>query len=353
MSLRQKAVELSKNQKAVAGLIKIIAFLVISGVVLYCDIQFIQVMWKTYPDGAAKVFSLIGAVATGASVLALIAAEAYWFSRGPQMLFGWIFTGVEAAISAANVILSFELTGGIEKLDQFMAAYLWLCPATPVVAAICWIIIFNLDDGQKARHDHREMQDDIAESNREHAKAVHASQMQLNKRYLESTTQYLDQIADDPRIQAGLQAGAWKFATEQLRQITGVAMSSQMPQLPPGGAQAPIVDANPPSTPPAEKKSEEKSDAPVAPPSFPTVQEIAAALADIVKPLPAPSAPPTAETSVRITPPKAAPAPVQPPEQEYVVRRPEPVTETLAPFTVAPSGKTNGNGANHPKPMPQ
>lgn len=257
MSLGDRAASLTKNQRAVAGIIKIAAFGVIVAVVLYCDIQFIQVMWKTFPDGFAKIFSMIGAVATGASVIALIGAEAYWFSRGPQMVTGWIFTGIEVIISVLNVILSFELSGG--SVDPFMAAWQWICPGTPVVAALFWVIIFNLDEGQKARHEEREMQDDLAEAERAHKKAVHESKMNLKKRYLESTTTYLDQIADDPRVQAGLQAGAWKFAGEQLRELTGLYLPMPMQQaLPPAEK---TVNANPPTP---------ESPAPVTPPPVPT-----------------------------------------------------------------------------------
>jgi len=240
-----------------AGMIKVLAFGVIAGVVIYSDIQFIQVMWKSYPDGIAKIFSLIGAVATGASVMALIGAEAFWFSRGPQMVFGWIFTGLEVGIMACNVILGFELTGGIAKLDPFMGAYLWLCPATPIVAALCWIMIFNLDEGQKARHDEREMQDDIAESDREHRMRVHESKMKLKSRYLESTTTYLEQIADDPNVQAGLQMGAWKFAGEELRNLTGMYLP--LPSAPTAPVQPKMVDGSisPAST---AQKPEQKSE---------------------------------------------------------------------------------------------
>lgn len=337
MGLRDRAATLSKNQKAVAGLVKVIAFGVIAGVVIYCDIQFIQVMWKSYPDGVAKIFSMIGAVATGASVLALIAAEAYWFSRGPQMVFGWIFTAIEALISAANVILGFELIGGVSHLDSFMASYLWFCPATPVVAAVGWILIFNLDEGQKARHDEREMQDDIAASDREHAKAVHASKMRLKARYLESTTTYLDQIADDPQVQAGLRLGAWKFAGEQLRELTGMYLTlpAQPSALPP----APVVDSNPPAQ--SEKPTEKKAD----PGPFRQLQEELAALKKVQEELAAlKKQQPVPETNVHIAPQKAAPA--QTAEQEYIVNRPAPDTEQLSPLTVAPSEGTNGNGAN-------
>lgn len=345
MSLKQRTAELSKNQKAMAALIKVVAFGVIAGVVIYCDIQFIQVMWRTYPDGIAKIFSLIGAVATGASVLALIGAEAFWFSRGMQMVFGWIFTGLEAGIMACNVILGFELTGGITHLDQFMATYLWLCPATPVAAALCWIMIFNLDQGQKARHDEREMQDDIAESDREHAKAVHRSKMALKQRYLESTTTYLDQIADDPNVQAGLRLGAWKFAGEQLRELTGMYLA--LPAQPAAPDQPKMVDGSispatasgtandDPKPDPAHEVPQSpvqqsrgwwpfgKKQEPQPAPAVPTLAEIVAALKAEMQPAEqaAPSAP---ETSVPSQPAPKQTYPILPAAPRYIDTEPLP-----------------------------
>jgi hypothetical protein len=358
MAIKQRAAELSKNQKALAGLVQIVAYAVIAAVVLYCDIQFIQVMWRAFPDGIVKIFSLIGAVATGASVLALIGAEAFWFSRGPQMLFGWIFTAIEVIISSCNVILSFEMSAG--HIDQFMSIWLSICPATPVVAALCWIVVFNLDQSQKARHDHREMQDDIAESDREHERAVHESKMKLKTRYLESTTTYLEQISNDPRIQAGLEAGAWKFAAEELRNLTGMLLVAPDHQNPP-------AITGPTSNPPAPqqlKTAEEKPD-PATPPQTanlqPTGQEIAAAMLDMMKQQQAPVQAQFAEPSPAAHAESPAPRPV---EDEYVVNRPEPVTdhltlptdpgfsalvEKLSPLVVTPT-KTNGNGVNGHSP---
>ncbi len=351
MNFKQRALELSKNQKAVAGLIKLGAFLVIIGVVVYCDVQFIQVMGRTFPDGAAKIFSLIGAVATGVSVVALIGAEAYWFSRGPQMLWGWIFTAIEVTISALNVILSFELTSG--KVDSLMTVWLWFCPATPVVAALFWVLIFNLDQGQKARHDHREMEDDIAESDREHARAVHESKMQLKKRYLESTTTYLDQIANDPRIQAGLEAGAWRFATEQLRELTGLALPSQMPQqtLKPPTVEGSIAPASQPVKPDVKPEPEPPTPT-VAPVPEPAAQEVpGGGINDLLKGLAAILGQQSAPVQPSYTDDLAASVPPAPQEPQYDVRPKEPITENLGPFAAAPMstiGATNGH--THLKP---
>lgn len=362
MSLRERATTLSKNQRAMAAMIKVLAFGVIAGVVIYSDIQFIQVMWKSYPDGIAKIFSLIGAVATGFSVMALIGAEAFWFSRGPQMVFGWIFTGLEVGVMACNVILGFELTGGIAKLDPFMGAYLWLCPATPVVAALCWIMIFNLDEGQKARHDEREMQDDIAESDRAHRMAVHESKMKLKTRYLESTTTYLDQIADDPNVQAGLMAGAWKFAGEELRNLTGMYLP--LPSQPGAPVQPKMVDGSlspasastkpeqqaTPQLPaqqsrgwwPFGKKQQEQSQpTPTSATPGLTVEEFGAIYDQFLKAR-AQSATPTPETNAAPPPAPKRTYPVLPDAPRYVD------TEPLAPSSIDEGGEPANPLTLHP-----
>ena len=260
MALKERVVELTKNQRAIAGFTKVAVGLIIFGVAAYSDIQFILIMWRVFPDGFAKIFSLIGAVATGMSVLALVVAEAYWFSRGPQMVFGWLFTMLEVIVSVMNVILSFEMSSG-GALDPFMDFWLIVVPATPFVAFVGWIIVLNLDEEQHARHEEREMQDDLAEAEREYKKAVHESKMKLKTRYLESTTTYLDQIADDPQVQAGLRLGAWKFASEELRNLTGMYIPTPQQHagaLPTG----PMVDSDPTPTPPARQSVPSPAQAP-------------------------------------------------------------------------------------------
>lgn len=278
MQFKRKVADLSKNQKAIAGFTKLIVGFIIFGVAAYADIQFILIMWKAFPDGIAKIFSLIGAVATGASVLALVVAEAYWFSRGAQMVFGWVFTAAEVIVSVLNVILSFEMAPG-GHVDSWITLWLSVCPATPFVAFIGWIVVLNLDEGQKARHEEREMQDDLAESEREHTKAVHRSRMDLKQRYLESTTTYLEQISNDPQIQAGLKLGAWKFASEELRNLTGMYLV--LPPQPTGA----LPDGNTVDSAPSVQPIQHPPTPPAQPPA-PTKEPVSYAddLADSIAP---------------------------------------------------------------------
>lgn len=255
----KKGTELTKNQKAVAILVKVIVALIIIGVVGYCEMQFIQVIAVSLPPGFGKVFTLIGAIATGLSILTLIIAEAYWFSRGIQMVVGWIFSFLEVVIMVLNVLLSFEIAKHAALTDFWL---IWenLCPATPVLAAVFWVLIFNLDEGQKTRHDEREMQDDIAASDREHRMATHRAKMQLKASYLDSTAKYLEEYANDPSVQAALKAGALALATEELKNLTGIILPRHQKQELP---EPNTADSTPPPEPekptqpePPTKKSE-------------------------------------------------------------------------------------------------
>src|SRR5690348_5755444 len=121
-NLTENVGKLTRNQGALVGLLKLIGFLIIVGVVGYSDIQFVVMMGRMMPDGIVKVFSVIGACATGASVLVLIGAELFWFTRGKQMVTAWIFTGIELTISILNLLTSFALASG--HIDSFFAVYL-------------------------------------------------------------------------------------------------------------------------------------------------------------------------------------------------------------------------------------
>lgn len=351
--MKNRLTQLSKNQKAIANFTKVIVGMIIFGVAAYADIQFILIMQKAFPDGVAKIFSLIGAVATGMSVLALVVAEAYWFSRGPQMVFGWIFTTLEVSVSVMNVILSFAMSSP-GPLDPFLATWLAICPATPFVAFIGWIVILNLDEEQKNRHEERELQDDLATSTREHTKAVHEAKMVLKQRYLESTTAYLHQIADDPQVQAGLRAGAWNLAADELRALTGMAIA--LPQ----NALSPLPNAQTVESVPASQKQpetapESKEMLPVPekqgwlarlfggseeqPPALTRQEKYEIVQREIEHAAKHPQEIPTeAPTS-----PPALDYPYLPSTPRYVA------TEPLAPFVVAPleMDHSNGNGAKN------
>lgn len=228
-SLMENVGKLTRNQAALVGLFKVIGFLIVVGVVGYSDIQFIVMMGRMMPDGIAKVFSVIGACATGASVLVLIGAELYWFTRGKQMVTGWIFTGAELTISIMNLLTSFSLASG--HMDAFYIVYLfYICPATPVVAAAQWILIFMFDETSEERHEEREMQSDMKKLERLHRKAAHRATMKLKSAYLQSYTEHLLNFAGSDEAQKRLKEGAETFGNEALNLLTG---SFRLPLNPP------------------------------------------------------------------------------------------------------------------------
>jgi hypothetical protein len=234
--------KLTRNQGAIVGLVKLSVFLIIVAVVAYSDIQFVIMMGRTFPDGIARIFSIIGAFATGLSVIALLIAELYWFVRGKQMLTGWLMTAIEVGISIMNVLTSFQLVSG--HVDALFAFYLFdICPATPLIAVIGWIIIFMFDETHIMRHDEREMEYELREAEREHRKAQHQATMQLRTAYLQSHTAYMMQHAASPQIQSQIEQEARRFAAQELSGLTGsfvpAALSPRSVDADPGSGALP------------------------------------------------------------------------------------------------------------------
>jgi hypothetical protein len=243
--------QLSANEEATQGFIKFGAYAIVIAVVGYADIAFIQIMSGHWLGGLFGILSMIGAVATAASIIALLFGKAYWFRPGKQLKWAYFFTGAEVLVSLLNVLLSFELTSG-GHLDQFMAFWYQFTAATPFVALVGWILILHFDKSQQERHEQLEFEERTARLEREqrreqqlaqmeHEQAVFEAKMQLADTYLQHETAYMQQFVNSPEVQQRLQAGAMKVAMETFSQLTGLPFVAglPMPQQPPALPQVP------------------------------------------------------------------------------------------------------------------
>jgi len=239
---------LSANEMAGQKFIKLGAYAIVIAVVGYADIAFIQIMSRHFLGGIFGVLSMIGAVATAASILALLFGKANWFRPGPQLVCAYIFTGAEVVVSLANVLLSFELTSN-QPLDQAMSIWYNFTAATPFVALIGWILILHFDQSQQDRHEQLEFEEKANKLKREqehiqllaqleHDQQVFDAQMELSETYLAHETAYMQQFVSSPQVQQRLQAGAMKMAMETFSKLTGLpfvaglSMQSIEQQLP-------------------------------------------------------------------------------------------------------------------------
>ena len=220
--------KLSLNQEAVAAFARVLVALIIVGVVGYAEVMFLQVMSRVFPDGILKIVSMLGAVATGASVLVLLVAKSYWFRPGKQMVFAWAFTGMELLVLVLNVILSFTLDGGGKLTDSYLSVWQLFMPASPILALLGWILILNLDQSQQDRHAELEIEVEQRQAEREHERAVHMARMELKSAFLKSHMTYLQEEANSPEVQRQIQIGASMLAAKELSELTGLQIAPRL-----------------------------------------------------------------------------------------------------------------------------
>jgi len=252
---------LSANEMAGQKFIKLGAYAIVIAVVGYADIAFIQIMSKHFLGGIFGVLSMIGAVTTAASIIALLFGKANWFRPGPQLMCAYIFTGAEVAISLANVLLSFELTSN-QPLDQVMSIWYNFTAATPFAALVGWILILHFDQSQQDRHEQMEFEEKANKLKREqeqiqllaqleHDQQVFDAQMELSETYLAHETAYMQQFVSSPQVQQRLQAGAMKMAMETFSKLTGLPFVA--------GLSMPSIEQQPPTLPPVQQPPTQSS----------------------------------------------------------------------------------------------
>jgi ribosomal protein L37AE/L43A len=229
----------SAARRGARGLLKVGIYIIIALVSFYGDGVFVWMNIGHYSGQYAVVFQIfliLGAFCTSASIMALLAGKASWFTPGTQMLIAYIFTGVEVAVNLLNIIVALNPDLGIVEYWRIFS------PATPFVALIGWVIILQVDKEQRERHAQLEMQEEVNNSEREYQIMVHEANMDLKFGYLDQTKQRLQAALNSPQAQAIVEQHAQNLTAQVLNEITGLPVMSQLPQ--------PIVPAIDPHTQP-------------------------------------------------------------------------------------------------------
>lgn len=220
--------ERGETSLAAAGFIKFIVFIIIIGVVIYSEFMFISIIQVALPGGLGKSLALVGAVATGASVLTLVAAKLLWITPGGQLLWAWIFTGIEIAVMLMNDILAFALHQG-PVTDQ-LAWWLQVTPASPVIALVGWILVLMLDTAQRERHRDQELEAKKNKAERRYKEAAHKAEMDLRADHLNQVTGKLQDVMQSTAIQQQIQGHAEKMVARILTDVSGInAITSSSP----------------------------------------------------------------------------------------------------------------------------
>lgn len=236
--------EMSKNAQAVRALAKTGSVLILVLGVMYCEIMYLSIVQAAFPNGFLRVFAAAGAVVGGLSVLLLLLSKSFWFTEGLQLVWSYIFTGLEVLALVANVLLAFEINSG--HVDEWLMVWKDFSPATPVIAIIGWTIVWALDASAKRRHAATNMEDDQHEANLEFRGKVHTAVMDVKHLYLSQTVEYLKEEFHRENVQGNLRKVAIEIHQDVLKEFTAMPLSpgQETRQIKPAASQKGVVDAD-------------------------------------------------------------------------------------------------------------
>lgn len=208
---------------------KVMSIIILVLGVIYCEVMYLSVVSVAFPPGLLRVFASIGAVVGGLSVLLLLLAKSYWFTEGVQLIFSYVFTGIEVLALIVNILVAFSLNDPASHPDAWIPLLnQYISPVTPVIAIVGWTIIWALDSSSHRRHAQTNMEDE-----------QHTAELEYNKRVFEARNDlrhsYLTQIITDMRedmssehIRSQGRVAASQLAADALSEVTGMPISPRL-----------------------------------------------------------------------------------------------------------------------------
>jgi hypothetical protein len=206
----------SRTSQGVKKVVIVFAALIYAAAVVYGDIMFFTVISRVFPNGFLGTLAMVGAFVAGGTALLLPIALHWWHAQGTQQITGYLFYGLDFAVLALNAMLAYQVISN-GHLDWFFSTWLQICPATPLICAAGWAIVFSLDTSHQMRH----------------------AQQNLEADQIEIYAQGLRNAARSPQVKSVIEQGALLHAQQQVSQLLGMSVSFQQPaQL-----AAPIIDS--------------------------------------------------------------------------------------------------------------
>ncbi len=196
----------NRTQKGIKVVVIAIAAIIYAVAVIYGDIMFLQIINRVFPSGFLGTLAMLGAFVAGGTALLLPIALHWWHAQGTQQVVGYLFYSVDFAMLALNSMLAYKVLGN-QSLDQFFGAWLQVTPATPLICAVGWGLVFSLDVSHKARH----------------------AQENLHADLHETYAQRLTNAANSPQVQAIIDSAAQEHARQTVQRILGVV--GEQPRL--------------------------------------------------------------------------------------------------------------------------
>jgi len=199
----------TRTQTGIKKTVIVLASLLYAAAVVYGDIMFFTIVSRVFPNGLLGTLAMVGAFVAGGTALILPIALHWWHSRGTQQIAGYLFYAVDFVILAMNAMLAYQLIQN-GHLDMIFSIWLTLCPATPLICAGGWALVFSLDSSHGMRH----------------------AQQDLEADQIETYAKGLRNAANSPQVKAIIDYGAQLHAIQHVQNLLGVNMPDGLPQPP-------------------------------------------------------------------------------------------------------------------------
>jgi hypothetical protein len=136
-------------QRALKKIVIFLGILVYLAGIVYAEVHGLSILSKgVNPD--FLMWAYIGMVALGVTAVALPLALHVWCFEAMHRIAAFVFYAVDIALLGINSFVDFGVNTG-EALPQWAQLYAdFVMPATPVIAAVGWSILFLLDPATKA-----------------------------------------------------------------------------------------------------------------------------------------------------------------------------------------------------------
>lgn len=138
------------RMKAIKGFLLFASILVYLAGIMYAEVHGFSLLSKGInPD--LMMWAIIGMFALGITAIALPAGLHFWFHAPQQKLFAYGFYLLDLTLLFFNAVANNAWTRGTDMPFWLSLYMIYVVPATPVICALGWSIIWILDPSSKER----------------------------------------------------------------------------------------------------------------------------------------------------------------------------------------------------------
>ena len=137
------------HREAIKKIVIVLSVLVYLGGIIYAEVHGLNVLTKGVPKDM-RIWAQLGMIAAGITAVALPLAHLAWTFEHLQRFAALAFYALDFAFLTLNAFTDFNVNTG-QTLAPWAVSYMtYVLPASPLIVAACWALIWELDPSVKA-----------------------------------------------------------------------------------------------------------------------------------------------------------------------------------------------------------